>query len=67
LRQLIAANSQAAPIVPHGPLAWITEVKTALGRNQTRDRAWLMDWQKRDGRSLGYPGKNPWRGDLVET
>ena len=26
-----------------------------------------MDWLKRDDRSLGDPGKNPWCGDLVET
>jgi uncharacterized protein (TIGR02594 family) len=26
-----------------------------------------MDWLKRDGRSLGDPGKNPWCGDFVET
>ncbi len=38
---------------PPGPLPWITEAKTALGRNEARDRSWLMDWLKRDGRSLG--------------
>jgi hypothetical protein len=26
-----------------------------------------MDWLKRDGRSLGDPGKNPWCGDFVEA
>ena len=26
-----------------------------------------MNWLKRDGRSLGDPGKNPWCGDFVET
>ena len=26
-----------------------------------------MDWLKRDGRSLGDPGKNRWCGDFVET
>jgi uncharacterized protein (TIGR02594 family) len=26
-----------------------------------------MDWLKRDGRSLGDPGKNPWCGDFIET
>jgi len=26
-----------------------------------------MDWLKRDGRSLGDPGENPWCGDFVET
>ena len=67
LRQLIAANGQAAAISPQGSLPWITEAKIALGRNEARDRTWLMDWLKRDGRSLGDPGKNPWCGDFVET
>jgi uncharacterized protein (TIGR02594 family) len=48
-------------------LPWITEAKTALGRNEARDRNWLMDWLKRDGRTLGDPSKNPWCGDFVET
>ena len=60
LRQLIATNGQAASIAPQGPLPWITDAKTALGRNEARDRPWLMDWLKRDGRSLDDPGKNPW-------
>ena len=47
-------------------MPWITEAKTALGRNEARDRSWLKDWLKRDGRSLGDPGKNPWCGDFVE-
>ena len=67
LRQLIAANGRAASISPQGPLPWITEAKSALGRNEARDRSWLMDWLKRDGRSLGDPSKNPWCGDFVET
>jgi len=67
LRQLIAANGRAASVVPQGPLPWITEAKTALGRNEARDRSWLMDWLKRDGRSLGDPSKTPWCGDFVET
>jgi len=67
LRQLIAANGRAASLSPQGPLPWITEAKTALGRNEARDRIWLMDWLKRDGRSLGDPSKNPWCGDFVET
>ena len=33
LKQLIAANGRAAAIAPLGPLPWITEAKTALGRN----------------------------------
>ena len=67
LKQLIASNGRAVSLVPTGPLPWITEAKTALGRNEARDRTWLMDWLKRDGRSLGDPGKNPWCGDFVET
>ena len=67
MKQLIAANGRAAAIAPPLPLPWITEAKTALGRNEARDRSWLMDWLKRDGRSLGDPGKNPWCGDFVET
>ena len=67
LKQLIAANGRAASVAPKGPLPWITEAKTALGRNEAHDRSWLMDWLKRDGRSLGDPGKNPWCGDFVET
>ena len=67
LKQLIAANGRSASVAPPGPLPWITEAKTALGRNEARDRSWLMDWLKRDGRSLGDPGKNPWCGDFVET
>ena len=67
LRQLIAANGQPASLSPQGPLPWITEAKSALGRNEARDRSWLMDWLKRDGRSLGDPAKNTWCGDFVET
>jgi hypothetical protein len=26
-----------------------------------------MTWLKRDGRTLGDPSKNPWRGDFVQT
>ena len=33
LRQLIAANGRAASVAPRGPLPWVTEAKTALGRN----------------------------------
>jgi len=67
LKQLIAANGRAASVSSQGPLPWITEAKTALGRNESRDRTWLMEWLKRDGRSLGDPAKNPWCGDFVET
>ena len=67
LRHLIAANGRPASLSPQGPLPWITEAKAALGRNEARDRTWLMDWLKRDGRSLGDPSKNPWCGDFVET
>ena len=67
LKQPIAVNGRAASVAPQGPLPWITEAKIALGRNEARDRSWLMDWLKRDGRSLGDPGKNLWCGDFVET
>ena len=67
LRHLIAANGRPASLSPQGALPWITEAKTALGRNEARDRTWLMDWLKRDGRSLGDPSKSPWCGDFVET
>ena len=67
MKALLAANGRAAAIAPPGPLPWITEAKSALGRHEARDRSWLMDWLKRDGRSLGDPGKNPWCGDFVET
>jgi hypothetical protein len=50
-----------------GALGKIAEAKSALGRHEARDRSWLMDWLKRDGRSLGDPAKNPWCGDFVET
>ena len=67
LKQLLSANGRSAALAPPGPLPWITEAKTALGRNEARDRNWLMDWLKRDGRTLGDPSKNPWCGDFVET
>ena len=67
LKQLIAANGRAASMAPPGPLPWLTEAKTALGRNEARDRTWLTDWLKRDGRSIGDPSKTPWCGDFVET
>ena len=67
LKQLLFANGRAAALARPGPLPWITEAKTALGRNEARDRNWLIDWLERDGRSLGDPSKNPWCGDFVET
>ena len=67
LKSLLAANGRAATVAPAGPLPWITEAKSALRRHEARDRSWLMDWLKRDGRSLGDPSKNPWCGDFVET
>ena len=39
LRQLIAANGRPSALSPQGPLPWITEAKTALGRNEARDRS----------------------------
>jgi uncharacterized protein (TIGR02594 family) len=67
LKSLLTANGRPSSPAPVGPLPWITEAKTALGKNEARDRSWLMDWLKRDGRSLGDPDKNPWCGDFVET
>ena len=67
MKSLLAANGRAASSAPPGPLPWITEAKSALGRHEARDRSWLMDWLKHDGRSLGDPSKNPWCGDFVET
>lgn len=67
IKTLLAANGRAASVAPPGPLPWMTEAKSALGRHEARDRSWLMDWLKRDGRSLGDPSKNPWCGDFVET
>ena len=67
MKALLVANGRAASVAPTGPLPWITEAKSALGRHEARDRSWLMDWLKRDGRSLGDPSKNPWCGDFVET
>lgn len=66
-KALLAANGPAASQALPGPLPWITEAKSALGRHEARDRSWLMDWLKRDGRSLGDPSKTPWCGDFVET
>jgi uncharacterized protein (TIGR02594 family) len=67
MKALLAANGRAAAVAPPGPLPWITEAKSALGRHEARDRSWLMDWLKRDGRTVGDPSKNPWCGDFVET
>jgi uncharacterized protein (TIGR02594 family) len=67
IKALLAANGRAASLAPIGPLPWISEAKSALGRHEARDRTWLMDWLKRDGRSLGDPSKTPWCGDFVET
>lgn len=67
LKSLLAANGRAVQVAEPTPLPWITEAKAALGRHEARDRSWLMDWLKRDGRSLGDPSRNPWCGDFVET
>jgi uncharacterized protein (TIGR02594 family) len=67
IKALLAANGRAASLAPIGPLPWISEAKSALGRHEARDRTWLIDWLKRDGRSLGDPSKTPWCGDFVET
>jgi hypothetical protein len=39
LKSLLAANDRAVSVAPPGPLPWITEAKTALGRNEARDRS----------------------------
>ena len=67
LRQLLAANGRAAATAGSGALPWMTEARATLGRHELRDRSWLTDWLKRDGRSLGDPSRNPWCGDFVET
>ncbi len=67
VKDLLAAHGRAAAVAPVGPLPWITEARSALGRHEARDRSWLMEWLKRDGRSLGDPSNNPWCGDFVET
>lgn len=67
LKSLLAADGRAVPGADTSPLPWITEARSALGRHEARDRSWLMDWLKRDGRSLGDPSRNPWCGDFVET
>lgn len=67
LRHLLAAHGRPVAFVPSGPLPWMVEAKSALGRHEVRDRSWLMTWLLRDGRTLGDPSKNPWCGDFVET
>lgn len=67
LKSLLASNGHAASRLPTGPLPWIVEARSALGRHELRDRSWLMGWLKRDGRTLGDPSKTPWCGDFVET
>ncbi len=67
VKDLLAAHGRPAGVAPLGPLPWIVEARSALGRHEARDRGWLMDWLTRDGRSLGDPSKTPWCGDFVET
>lgn len=67
MEALLAARGRAASSSTSGPLPWIAEAMSALGRHEVRDRSWLMAWLKRDGRTLGDPAKNPWCGDFVET
>lgn len=47
--------------------AWVTELKSVLGRHEVKDNAFLKKWLKRDGKTLGDPAKLPWCGDAVET
>ena len=67
MKALLSAGGNAAWLTPSTTLPWMTEARSALGRHELRDRSWLMDWLKRDGRSLGDPSKTPWCGDFVET
>ena len=67
LESLLATKGRAASSSTSGPLPWIAEAMSALGRHEVHDRSWLMAWLKRDGRTLGDPAKNPWCGDFVET
>ncbi|EKD60487.1 MAG: Peptidoglycan-binding protein [uncultured bacterium] len=63
----LLSGDYSASVAPKVPLPCITDAKTALDKNEARDLTWLMDWPKRDGRSLSDPGKNLWCGDFVET
>ena len=38
LKSLLTANGRPVSLAPPGPLPWITEAKTALGKNEARDR-----------------------------
>lgn len=67
MKALLSADGHAAWLTPSAPLPWMTEARSALGRHEARDCSWLIDWPKRDGRSLGDLSKTPWRGDFVET
>ncbi|MBB1499633.1 TIGR02594 family protein [Paracoccus sp. MC1862] len=67
LKSLLVADGRPVPVADASPLPWIAEARSALGRHEARDRSWLMDWLKRDGRSLGDPARNAWCGDFVET
>ena len=67
MKGLLAANGHPAWLAPTDPLPWITQARSALGRHELRDRSLLMDWLKRDGRSLGDPSQSPWCGDFVKT
>ncbi len=38
MKALLAANSRAASVAPPGPMRWISEAKSAVGRHEARDR-----------------------------
>lgn len=46
---------------------WVKELKTILGKHESKDNSFLKKWLKRDDKTLGDPSKNPWCGDAVET
>ena len=59
MKALLVANGRAASVAPPGPLPWITEVKSALGRHEARDRSWLMNWLKAATAKLCKAGLMP--------
>ena len=47
--------------------AWVSELKTIIGKHEINDNSFLKKWLKRDKKTLGDPAKLPWCGDAVET
>ena len=48
-------------------IPWLGTGMQAYGRHETRDNAWLRQWLKSDGKTLGDPDAQPWCGDFVDT